>query len=257
MASLKAFWSHKPVLLLVLLSTLFMGILEYAVTSNSTGNLDAESLNSASLVFFFANLASLGVTCWAIIWLMKREAKNIYSLSVGDIVFSLMKSLLTMVVWALLSFTIAASVISFLYPDLNLLDKNTQALSLMDQILIFSIVAFFVGHSYAVLMTVLSGSMLRYQTKFLKGKDKPFMARWYLPLIAGYTSLTQPLIWLALASSAACKAAAFWLGSQGLAPAGWAFDGLSVLSVFYGFFVAYRHYARPSLESKFQPVEGV
>lgn len=251
MMLIKQFFSHKPILILLAIMTVGLGFLEYMVTRNSIGNLSAESLSSASVTFLFANIASLGVTLWALIWLMSRETKQVIPLSISNIVFALVKGMISMLVWALAGLAFAGAIIKALYPGLELLSEDSASLPLFDQIVIITLVGFFVAYSYAVLITVVSGSLLRRQSKALPHNDKPALAKWHLPFIAGFVTLTQPVIWLSLLTAGLCKGATYWLTINDMAPLGWASDTLGVFSVFFGFYAGYRHYARPTLEAKF------
>lgn len=250
----KDFFEHKPVLFLVLLASFGTSFLEYFIARDSVGNLNAEALGSASVIFFFANLASLFVTCWSLVWLMHREAKKIIYLSISEVLFALVKGMMAMVLWALVFFAIAGAIVASQYPELNVLSKDGINLPAADQLIVVGIIGFFVAYSYAVLMTVFSGSLLRKQFKKVNMTEWPTLARWYLPFIGAYTAMTQPKVWLALVACGALKALGVWGFTAGLVPVAWAADAASLIVVFFGFFVAYRIYARAKIEPQLTAV---
>lgn len=252
----KQYGKHKPVLILLLVVSVVFGIVEYLAVKGSSGNLTADTLSSASIVFLFANLANLAIVSWALIWLMRRTTEEVIRIKISSIVFAFVKSLFTMLMWAAFFFVIVSVVIEILLPGLALLDKNSQALDMIDQILLMVVMAFFVGYSYAILMTTFAASLLRRQSAPMTKSRKPVLAKWYVPFMAAYFSLTQPVVWAALLAALLCKGAGFWLAGQGWFPLAWLTEAAALIFVFFGFFASYQHYAKPQLEAAISTGSG-
>lgn len=239
------FLSHKKAIAVVALTSLLSGVIELSTVNFSPGTLDADALNNASVIFFLSNMIGLVVTCWALIGLMYKTASSHLPIKLSSTVFALLKSGFVMVLWSLLLVMLVSAILSTFIPseDFEAIINGKKSLDLIPQAILITLVGAALGMVYTILMISFAGSLLRRQLKAFPKNVKTGLASWFLPVSSFYYAFFQPYTWSALVCAFAFKATGVFLEIKGLPFATLISEPLTLIAVFFGFYVAYEKYA--------------
>lgn len=250
MNAFNEFKSMKKIFWIVLLLPLMSSILEVVAVGKNNITLDEEALQFAAFVFFFTNVITLFVVFWTMVVMMHTLANKTLPMKISSVVFSLLKSGFTVIIWSLMIVMIVSAVLGMFFSDQDIVQfiTNKEHFSVTHQIVIISLSFFLFSLVYAIFATSLAGSVLRAQLKRAKKPIKTLLAKWYLPFTALFASMRQPLIWLPLLIAMTLKVCGLLAISKGYPWVSFVTEPIFYLCIFFSFSLSYTVYARPFTE---------